>query len=82
MYLGIYDGSCLDENGVNHNDLQKPEEICYNTAFQTINRSAIEILLKILYCLFLLQYAGINIGPVHKKDVMKATVMVENSENQ
>ena len=26
----------------------------------------------------LLQYAGINIGPVHKKDVMKASVMLEH----
>ena len=25
-----------------------------------------------------LQYAGINIGPVHKKDVMKASVMLEH----
>ncbi|KAF6028822.1 EIF5B [Bugula neritina] len=27
-------------------------------------------------------YAGINIGPVHKKDVMKASVMVEHGEPQ
>lgn len=25
-----------------------------------------------------LQYAGINIGPVHKKDVMKASTMLEH----
>lgn len=25
-----------------------------------------------------LQYAGINIGPVHKKDVMKASAMLEH----
>lgn len=24
------------------------------------------------------QYAGINIGPVHKKDIMKASVMLEH----
>ena len=24
------------------------------------------------------QYAGINIGPVHKKDIMKASVMIEH----
>ena len=36
------------------------------------------------YCLtFLLvsfdfQYAGINIGPVHKKDIMRASVMLEH----
>lgn len=30
-------------------------------------------------CAFpLQQYAGINIGPVHKKDVMKASVMLEH----
>lgn len=28
--------------------------------------------------IFFLQYAGINIGPVHKKDVMKASVMLEH----
>ena len=28
-----------------------------------------------------LQYAGVNIGPVHKKDVMKASVMLER-DNQ
>jgi len=25
-----------------------------------------------------MQYAGINIGPVHKRDVMKASVMLEH----
>lgn len=30
-------------------------------------------------CGFLFQqYSGINIGPVHKKDVMKASVMLEH----
>ena len=24
------------------------------------------------------QYAGINIGPVHKKDIMRASVMLEH----
>ena len=24
------------------------------------------------------QYAGINIGPVHKKDIMKASIMLEH----
>ena len=28
-----------------------------------------------------LQYAGVNIGPVHKKDVMKASAMLER-DNQ
>ena len=26
----------------------------------------------------LFQYAGINIGPVHKKDIMKASIMLEH----
>lgn len=30
------------------------------------------------FCVFLQQYSGINIGPVHKKDVMKASVMLEH----
>lgn len=30
------------------------------------------------WLLFPQQYAGINIGPVHKKDVMKASVMLEH----
>ena len=29
-------------------------------------------------CGALLQYCGINIGPVHKKDVMKASTMLEH----
>ena len=30
------------------------------------------------FVLFFTQYAGVNIGPVHKKDVMKASVMLEH----
>lgn len=29
-------------------------------------------------CFLCVQYAGINIGPVHKKDVMKASTMLEH----
>lgn len=29
-------------------------------------------------CFVVLQYSGINIGPIHKKDVMKASVMLEH----
>lgn len=28
--------------------------------------------------MFVFQYAGINIGPVHKKDIMKASIMLEH----
>lgn len=31
-----------------------------------------------IYLFYLFQYAGINIGPVHKKDVMKASTMLEH----
>lgn len=27
---------------------------------------------------FFTQYAGVNIGPVHKKDIMRASVMLEH----
>ena len=27
---------------------------------------------------FVFQYCGVNIGPVHKRDVMKASVMLEH----
>lgn len=29
-------------------------------------------------CLFVFQYSGIRIGPVVKKDVMKASIMLEH----
>jgi len=28
----------------------------------------------------LFQYCGINIGPVHKRDIMKASVMLEHND--
>lgn len=31
---------------------------------------------NVIFLLF--QYAGINIGPVHKKDIMKASIMLEH----
>lgn len=38
----------------------------------------LEIPSLLLIGLSILQYAGINIGPVHKRDVMKASVMLEH----
>ena len=34
--------------------------------------------LTFLLVSFDFQYAGINIGPVHKKDIMRASVMLEH----
>ena len=34
--------------------------------------------LIVFYVFPFLQYSGINIGPVHRKDVMKASVMLEH----
>lgn len=33
--------------------------------------------MKIILVVFL-QYSGVSIGPVHKKDVMRASVMLEH----
>ena len=35
-------------------------------------------LLSCVGVVFHFQYSGVNIGPVHKRDVMKASVMLEH----
>ena len=47
----------------------------------TLKMSLIDEPFLLFFFFFFVQYAGINIGPVHKRDVMKASAMLEH-DNQ